>query len=150
MAPPQQDHAEGISPEISLCLSPCWRHPTSSWGVGDRVHHGRVLPAAQPRSNFPPLCLPSLGSWSNLQSPTISLPPASAGCSSSMERSTSATLLWALQYRRLFVLFCPPHQGLWVRLCRGVPPTNPLPFLQSELVGQLGSVPAMGFIMADI
>lgn len=65
---------------------------------------------AQPRSNFPPLCLPSLSSRPNLQSPTISLPLASAGCPSSLERSISATLLWALQYRRLFVLFCPPHQ----------------------------------------
>lgn len=97
-------------PEISLCLSPCWSHSASTWGVRDRVHHGRVLPPAQPRSNFPPLCLPSLGSRSNLQSPTISLPLASAGCSSSLEHSTSATLLWALQYCRLFVLFCPPHQ----------------------------------------
>lgn len=97
-------------PEISLCLSPCWRYPASARGVRDRVHHGRVLPPAQPRSNFPPLCLPSLGSWSNLQSPTISLPLASAGCSSSLERSTSATLLRALQHCRLFVLFCPPHR----------------------------------------
>lgn len=37
----------------------------------------------------------------------------------------------------------PSAQGLWARVCRGVPPTNLLPSPQSELVGQLGSVPGM-------
>lgn len=44
------------------------------------------------------------------------------------------------------VLSSPSAQELWARLCTGVPPTHPLPFLQSELVGQLGSVPRMGLL----
>lgn len=63
----------------------------------------------QPHSNFPPLCLRTLDSLSNLQSPTISLPLAPDGCSSSLEHFTSASLLQALQHCQLFVLLCPPH-----------------------------------------
>lgn len=109
MPPLQWDYAEGISTS-TLRLSPHWQHPASPLGTGDGVHHGQALPPVQPCSNFPPLCLPSLGSPSNLQSPTISLPPVVAGCSSSSECFTSAALLRALRHRRLFVLLHLPHQ----------------------------------------
>lgn len=140
---------EGFPPApCASRLSPRRQHPTSPRGEGDGVRHGWALPLAWPRSNFPPLCLPSLGSPSNLRSPTISLPLAPAGCSSSLERFTSAALPRALQH--CAALSSPSAQRLRARVCRGVPPTNPLPSPQSELVGQLGSVPGMGLAMVDI
>lgn len=116
--------------------APLWRR--APW---DEVRHGRALPPAWPRSDFPPLCLSSLGRLANLRSSTTSLPLASAGCSSSLERFTSAAPLPAPQHR--WPLH-PPHQ------LGGLDPSHrapaPLPLPQPELVGQLGSIQERGLL----
>lgn len=142
---------EGFPPApCTSRLSPHQRHPALPRGTGDGVRPGRALPLARPRSDFPPLCLPSLGSPSNLQSPTISLPLASAGCSSSLERFCRPAPGPLAPPALCAAPSSPSAWGLWARVCRGVPPTNPLPSPQSELVGQLGSVPGMELAVVDI
>lgn len=133
--PAMYHHGSRAMPEefapapCASCITSRLQHPALPWGTGDGVRHGWALPPMWPRNDFPPLYLPSLGSLSNLQSPIISLPPASTGCSSSLEHFTSAVLLRALRHRQLFVLLRSPHQlrGSGRESAKGSLPLTPCP-----------------------
>lgn len=148
----QQDHAEGIPVRDFLMPLTLLEAPCSSPGCGGQGASGAGAASSTATQQLPSIVSPLPGQ--PLQSAISHHLPPTGLC--------RLFLLFGVFHFRhpalgpplppslCAALSSPSAQELWARLCRGVPPTKPLPFLQSELVGQLGSVPGMGLAMVDI